>query len=139
MFTVNNAGENSRETYKLSSDVGAYIFVLLKKSYDWFSVMRHFKSSSNIAKPTFCRFHSILACFLVRKCRGVGVWAVKAMFYDKPLWHHVQVYDLEYPYTHYFALSRTRKHCRIEWKQQKVGFATLDDSAKCFITENQPQ
>ena len=32
MFAVNNAGENSGETYKLSSDVGAYIFVLLKKS-----------------------------------------------------------------------------------------------------------
>ena len=29
MFTVSNAGENSGETYKLS-DVGAYIFVLLK-------------------------------------------------------------------------------------------------------------
>ena len=30
MFTVSNARENSGETYKLSSDVGAYIFVLLK-------------------------------------------------------------------------------------------------------------
>ena len=30
MFTVSNAGENSGETYKLSSDVGTYIFVLLK-------------------------------------------------------------------------------------------------------------
>ena len=30
MFTVKNTGENSGETYKLSSDVGAYIFVLLK-------------------------------------------------------------------------------------------------------------
>ena len=30
MFTVSKAGENSGETYKLSSDVGAYIFVILK-------------------------------------------------------------------------------------------------------------
>ena len=30
MFAVKNTGENSGETYKLSSDVGTYIFVLLK-------------------------------------------------------------------------------------------------------------
>ena len=30
MFAMNSAGENSGETYKLSCDVGAYIFVLLK-------------------------------------------------------------------------------------------------------------
>ena len=29
MFVMNNVGENSGETYKLPSDVGAYIFVLL--------------------------------------------------------------------------------------------------------------
>ena len=32
MFAVKNAGENSGETYKLSSDVGAYVFGLLKMS-----------------------------------------------------------------------------------------------------------
>ena len=30
MFSVRNTGENSGEAYKLSSEVGAYIFVLLK-------------------------------------------------------------------------------------------------------------
>ena len=30
MFTISNSRENSGETYKLSSDVGAYIFVFLK-------------------------------------------------------------------------------------------------------------
>ena len=97
--------------------------------------MKHFAELSNVAKPTFCCLYSILQCFLVRV---VGVWDVKAMFSDKPSWCLVQAYGLESPYTHYFALSRTRKHCRIEWKQQKVGFVTFDDSAKCFIAENQP-
>ena len=32
MFGVKNTEKNSGETYKLSSDVGAYIFALLKKS-----------------------------------------------------------------------------------------------------------
>ena len=95
--------------------------------------MRHFAESSNVAKPTFCPFHSTLRCFLVQKCRVVGVWAVKAMFSDKPSWRLVQVYGLQSLYTHYFALSRTRKHRRIEWNRQKVGFATFDDSAKCLI------
>ena len=30
MFAVNNTKENSGEAYKLSSDVGAYVFALLK-------------------------------------------------------------------------------------------------------------
>ena len=64
---MNNTGENSGETYKLSSDVGAYIFVLLKSPMAGFALMRHFAESSNVAKPTFCRFHSILRCFLVRE------------------------------------------------------------------------
>ena len=43
MFTVSNAGENSGETFKLSSDVGAYIFVLLKI----FSFIRASKCNTN--------------------------------------------------------------------------------------------
>ena len=95
--------------------------------------MRHFAESSNVAKPTFCRVHSILRCFRVQKCRVVGVWAVKTMFSDKPSWRLVQAYGLQSPYTHYFALSRTRKHCRVEWKRQKVVFATFNNSTKCLM------
>ena len=55
MFAVNNAGENSGETCKLYSDIGAYIFVLLKSplSRAGFALMRHFAESSNVEKPTF--------------------------------------------------------------------------------------
>ena len=93
--------------------------------------MKHFAKSSNVAKPTFCCFHSILQCFLVRV---VGVWAVKAMS-----WHLVQAYGLESPYTHYFSLSHTRKHCRIEGKQQKVGFATFDNILQNVSLQNSPR
>ena len=44
MFAVYNAGENSGETCKLSSDVGAYIFVLLKSPKAGFALMRHLQS-----------------------------------------------------------------------------------------------
>ena len=53
IFAVNNTGKNPGETYKLSSDVGAYIFVVLKSPRAGFSLMRHFAESSNVEKPIF--------------------------------------------------------------------------------------
>ena len=53
MFAMYNAGKNSGEPCKLSSDVGAYIFVLLKSPKAGFALMRHFAESSNVEKPTF--------------------------------------------------------------------------------------
>ena len=78
MFVMNNTGENSGEAYKLSSNVGAYIFVCLKSPRAGF----HFAESSNIAKPTFYRFHSIPRCFLVRE-------SMKWWVYGLPPNHHM--------------------------------------------------
>ena len=76
--------------------------------------------------------------FLVRKCRVVGVWAVKAMFSDNPSWRLVQAYGLQSPYTNYFALSRTRKHRRVEWKRQKLVFLRLATLQNASLKKNQP-
>ena len=72
---MKNTGENSGEIYKLSSDVGVYIFVLLKSSKAGFLN----ESWQAYHKPTFCRFYSTLQLFSSAK---VGVWGVKAMFSD---------------------------------------------------------
>ena len=94
MFAVKNTEENSGEAYKLSSDVGAYVFALLKSPKAGFLQLR---------RPAFCRVGkrstnqsfvvSILLydCFLVPKCRVVDVWSVKAMFSDEPPWCRVSV------------------------------------------------
>ena len=70
MFSVSNAGENSGETYKLSSDVEAYIFVPLKSPRAGF-LMRHFAESSNIAKPSILLYPAMFSS--ARKCKVVGV------------------------------------------------------------------
>ena len=36
-------------------------------------------------------------------------------------------------YTNYFALSRTRKHRRVEWKRQTLVFLRLTTLPKCLI------
>ena len=59
MFTVSNAGENSGEAYKLSSDVGAYIFVLLKNPRAGFLS----KGPASVPQINFYRFHSTLQLF----------------------------------------------------------------------------
>ena len=109
---MNNAGENSGEAYKLSSNVGAYIFMLLQSPRAGF----HFPESSNVVKPTFCRFHSIPRCFLVRESAKWWVYGLSRPY----TWIrcHVSLSEnmaltAHTPTTLHFC---TRKHHGIEWK-----------------------
>ena len=52
MFAVKDTGENSGDTYKPSSNVGAYILVLLKGPKAGF-LMRRFAKSANVAQTFF--------------------------------------------------------------------------------------
>ena len=76
MFAMKNTEENSGERYKLSSDVGACIFV------PW-----HFAKSTSIAQTNFMFLFPLYA--MTVQCRIVGVWGIKAMFSDNPSCYHI--------------------------------------------------
>ena len=64
MFAMKNTGENSGETYKVSFNVGAYIFALLKVLRLVF-LMRHFAKLKSVAQTNFLSIYKTFTSHLL--------------------------------------------------------------------------